>query len=78
MRQVQRRKESDVSERPGLHKAAAPDHEWVRQAAEDVVAAWDSNLAWVDARALEDVARVHLAITEVLIEEGAIDLRELA
>ena len=69
-----------MSERPGpgLHKAAAPDPEWVRQAAEDVVAAWDSNLAWVDAQALEDVARAHLAITEVLIDEGAVDLRELA
>jgi hypothetical protein len=73
-----RGKDINVSERPGLHKVAAPDPEWVRQAAEDVVAAWDRNLAWAPAPAIEDVLRAHAAIVEVLIEEGAVDLGELA
>jgi hypothetical protein len=57
---------------------AAPDREWVRQAAEDVVAAWDSNLAWAPGHALDDILLAHTAIAEVLIDEGAIDLQELA
>jgi hypothetical protein len=67
-----------VSERPGLHKVAAPDREWVCQAAEDVVSAWDSNLAWVPGHALDDVLRAHTAIAEVLVDEGVIEPRELA